>query len=136
MVSAVLVSRLAAPRRRYWIMLCLLLCGMGASLLLQSDVLPILTLGLVLQGVGHSTLMIVAMLILVEQPEVGARRAGTAGGLFFAAAEIGGVLGPFSLGVIFDATGGFSQSLAALTAIMVMLVFLLLRLRSVAPVSN
>lgn len=133
-VSAILVSRLAVPRRRYLVMLCSLLCCMVASLLLQSGALPIVTLGLVLQGIGQSTLMIVAMLILVEQPEVGARRAGTAGGLFFAAAEIGGVLGPLCLGVVFDVTGGFSTSLAGLTVVMVLLVLLLLRLRTVAPV--
>ena len=40
------------------------------------------------------------------------------------------------IGVIFDATGGFSPSLAVLTVIMVMLVFLLLRLQSVAPAST
>ena len=136
LVSAILVSRLAVPKHRYLVMLCLLLCGMSASLLLQSDALPILTFGLVLQGIAQSPLMIVAMLILVEQPQVGARRAGTAGGLFFAAAEIGGVLGPLSLGVIFDATGGFHPSLAVLTVIMVLLVLLLLRLRNVVPASS
>lgn len=132
-VSAIFVSRLAIPKRRYRVMLCSLLCCMSASLLLQSAALSILTPGLVLQGIGQGTLMVLAMLILVEQPEVGAQRAGTAGGLFFAAAEIGGVLGPLSLGVIFDATGGFTLSLAALTAIMLVLVLLLSRLRSVAP---
>jgi CP family cyanate transporter-like MFS transporter len=132
-VAAVVFSRLATPKRRYWVMLYLLVCGIGASLLLQSNALPILTLGLVLQGMGHGTMMTIAMLMLVEQPEVGAQRAGMAGGLFFAAAEIGGVLGPLSMGVLFDATGGFSLSLAALTAIMAILVLLLLRLWSVAP---
>ncbi|NKB71050.1 MAG: MFS transporter [Candidatus Latescibacteria bacterium] len=132
-VAAILIPRLAIPQRRYRVMLCLLVCGLGASLLLQAQALPITALGLVLQGIGQGTSMIIAMLILVEQPEVGAQRAGTAGGLFFAFAEIGGVLGPLSLGVIFDATNSFSPALAVLTAIMVLLVFLLLRLRKMAP---
>ncbi len=132
-VSAILISRIAVPKRRYWIMLGLLLCGAGASLLFRAEALPVLALGLALQGIGHGTMMTVAMLMLVEQPAVGAQRAGMAGGLFFAAAEIGGVLGPLSLGVLFDLTGGFSLSLAVLTAIMAILVLLLWRLWSVAP---
>lgn len=133
MVSAIFFSRLAIPQRRYRVMLFLLLCGAAASLLFQSSSLPIIALGLVFQGMGHGTMMTLAMLILVEQPQVGAARAGMAGGLFFSAAEIGGVLGPLSLGVVFDLTGGFSYSLAALTAIMGILLLLLWRLRNTTP---
>ncbi|MEQ9350050.1 MAG: MFS transporter, partial [Alphaproteobacteria bacterium] len=134
-VAAVLVPRLATPRRRYLVMLGLLLCAVTSSVLLQSSDLPFLLPGLVLQGVGYGTLMAVAMLILVEQPEVQSRRAGTAGGLFFAAAEIGGVLGPLSLGIMFDASGGFTLALVVLTAIMTGLILLLARLRRVAPLA-
>jgi CP family cyanate transporter-like MFS transporter len=131
--ASVLVSRLAIPRRRYRVMLGSLLCAMIASLLLQPGILPTPVPALVFQGIGGSTLMTLAMLILVEQPQVGAARAGMAGGLFFAAAEIGGVLGPLSLGVLFDLTGGFSLSLAILTAIMAILVLLLWQLHRAAP---
>jgi MFS transporter, CP family, cyanate transporter len=131
--ASVLVSRLAVPRRRYRVMLGSLLCAMVASLLLQPGILPSPVPALVFQGIGGSTLMTLAMLILVEQPQVGAARAGMAGGLFFSAAEIGGVLGPLSLGVLFDLTGGFSLSLAILTAIMAMLVLLLWQLHRTTP---
>ena len=45
---------------------------------------------------GHRLSLVfdIAMLVLMELPEVGARHMGAAGGLFFSAAEIGGVLGP------------------------------------------
>ena len=46
-----------------------------------------------------------------------ARYAGTASGLFFTAAEVGGVLGPLGLGFLYDVTGGFSAGLYALTAV-------------------
>ena len=58
--------------------------------------------------------MTIMMLILVETPGIGERRAGTAGGLYFSTAEIGGVGGPVMLGVAYDATGGFATGLAVL----------------------
>jgi cyanate permease len=51
------------------------------------------------------------VLTLVELPGVGQRYAGTASGLFFAAAEIGGMLGPFTVGMLYDLTGGFTAGL-------------------------
>ncbi len=128
--SALTIPRLATAPRRYGVMLALLFCGACASLLLQSTAMPWIAVGLVLQGIAQSSMMAVAMLILVEQPQVGAARAGTAGGLFFSAAEIGGVLGPLSLGVLFDLTGGFSVALALLTATMIALMLMVVRLRA------
>jgi hypothetical protein len=70
-----------------------------------------LATGLTLQGIARSSLMTVAILILVEMPEIGARRAGAASGLFFSAAEIGGVTGPLALGAISEMSGGFDSAL-------------------------
>ena len=55
---------------------------------------------------------------------------GAAGGLFFSAAEIGGVLGPLSIGWMADVTGGFDAALWFLTAVSVVLLLLLLPLRA------
>src|SRR3546814_20811122 len=84
---------------------------MLASLMLDGDAGPTLMLGLVLQGIARSSLMTVAILTLVETRGVGEKQAGTASGLFFAAAEIGGAGGPILLGVLYDATGGFDAGL-------------------------
>ena len=46
---------------------------------------------------------------------------GNAGGLFFSAAEIGGVSGPVAIGVIHDVTGGFTVSLWVLTGVCALL---------------
>ena len=73
-----------------------------------------LALGLVLEGLARSSMMTVLILTLVELKGVGKERAGTAGGLFFAAAEIGGVGGPITLGILYDATGDFSLGLSVL----------------------
>jgi hypothetical protein len=49
------------------------------------------------------------------------RHAGTASGMFFSAAEVGGVLGPLGLGLLYDMTGGFAAGLYGLTAVAVAL---------------
>ena len=61
--------------------------------------------------------MLFRSLILVETPGIGERRAGTASGLYFSTAEIGGVGGPVMLGVVYDATGGFATGLTILSCI-------------------
>ena len=75
-------------------------------------------------------MMTILLLVLMEIPEVGSRHTGSAGGMFFAAAEIGGVLGPFSLGVFSDQTGSFNSALMMLAMVCMMLVLLTIFLRS------
>ena len=77
----------------------------------------VLTFALVLQGFVRASLMTILILTLMELPVVQERHAGTASGLFFSAAEIGGVLGPLGLGLMHDLTGGFNAGLYALAAI-------------------
>ena len=73
--------------------------------------------------------MTVMMLSLLETAGVGSRHAGAAGGIFFSAAEIGGILGPLTLGGLSDLTGGFSAGLNLLSGICLLMVLLSLRLR-------
>jgi cyanate permease len=63
----------------------------------------------------------VLTLVLMDTREVGERRVGTATGLFFAVAEIGGFIGPLMMGLIRDATGtltGGVVMLALLTGVL------------------
>jgi len=128
--GALLIPRLALPHRRVAILLALIAAAaLGPLLLVQADGQPApLAAGLVLQGIARSSLMTLAMLVLLETDEVGAANAGAAGGLFFAAAEIGGVLGPLSLGALSDLTGGFDAGLYLLTGLCGLLALLLWRL--------
>ena len=119
--GSLLIPRLATPDRRFQILLGLCLAALMASLLLQFVSGPLLTLGLVMQGIARSALMTVLVLTLVELPGIGESRTGIASGMFFSAAEIGGVLGPLGLGVLYDATGNFHGALAGLSAVAVML---------------
>jgi cyanate permease len=77
----------------------------------------VLTGALILQGFVRSSLMTVLILTLIELPAVNERHAGTASGLFFSAAEVGGVLGPLGLGLMYDVTGGFHAGLYALAGL-------------------
>lgn len=119
--GSLLIPRLATPDRRFQILLGLCLAALMASLLLQFVSGPLLTLGLVMQGITRSALMTVLVLTLVELPGIGESRTGIASGMFFSAAEIGGVLGPLGLGVMYDATGNFHGALAGLSAVAVLL---------------
>lgn len=115
--GSLMIPRLATPERRLAILAGLCVCAGLGSILLQAPPGPLLFAGLVVQGIARSSLMTIAMLTLVETRGVGERHAGTAGGLFFSAAEIGGAGGPVVLGAIYDATGGFAYGLWLLTAI-------------------
>jgi cyanate permease len=129
--AALAIPRLATPSRRLPILIGLFGSAAGATLLLHGGEGTVLAGGLILQGVARGAMMAVAMLTLLEIPEVGPRRAGMAGGLFFAAAEIGGVLGPVAIGVIADFSGGFGAPLGVLTGSCLALIVMGLRLKRV-----
>ena len=128
--GSLLIPRFATPPRRLPILLALFVAAGVASQLLHATAIPILALGLALQGVARGAMMTVAVLTLLELRHVGARNAGAASGLFFSAAEIGGVLGPIAIGVSYDMTGGFEAGLDLLCAVAATLVVLALLFRS------
>jgi len=115
--GALTIPRLAVPARRFFILTCLCIALFVSTIALQFETRFVLFSGLVLQGVARATLMTVLVLTLVELPGVGQRYAGTASGLFFAAAEIGGMLGPFAMGMLYELTNGFHAGLAIFSLI-------------------
>ncbi len=131
-LGSLTIPRLATPERRFGILLALCLSALGASLLLQLLPGPLLTLGLIMQGIARASLMTVLVLTLVELPGIGDRYAGSAAGLFFSAAEVGGMLGPLGLGLIYDLQGSFSDGLFALSTVAAMMAAGSLYLRKLA----
>lgn len=115
--GSLIIPRLATPERRFQILIGLSVMALLASLLLRFSEPSSLLSGLLLQGIARSSLMTVLILTLVELPEIGERYAGVASGLFFSAAEIGGMLGPFTLGLLYAPNVGFSAGLWLLSAI-------------------
>jgi len=121
LMGSLLIPRLATPGRRFHILITLSLVAAGASILLQSQTESLLFAGLLMQGIARSSLMTVLVLTLIELPGIGERYVGVATGLFFSAAEIGGVLGPISMGVLYDLTNSFDTGLVLLTGIALLL---------------
>ncbi len=126
--GALAMPRLAVPSRRLPILFLLFVCAGAATLLIQSPAGAALACGLVLQGIARGSMMTIMVLVLVETRGVDSRSVGLAGGLFFSAAEIGGVLGPLSVGLLSDLTGDFSAALYLLTGVCAALALLLARL--------
>ncbi len=116
-MGSLVIPRLATPERRFNILLALSTAAFLASLLLRFSEPESLISGLLLQGIARSSLMTVLILTLVELPDIGQRYAGVASGLFFSAAELGGVMGPLTLGLLYTPGGGFSSGLTLLTVI-------------------
>ena len=116
-MGSLIIPRLATPERRFKILIGLSIAAFIASILLRFGEPSSLLTGLLLQGVARSSLMTVLILSLVELPEIGERYAGVASGLFFSAAELGGVLGPLTLGLLYTPEVGFSSGLTLLTGI-------------------
>jgi len=129
-LSALTLPRMAVGSRRFSVLTLLFSCSVVASVALLAQPVGIwLYLALVVEGIAAGSMMTVLVLTLVEVPGVGDKRAGTAGGLFFSAAEIGGVGGPVLLGVLFHSYGNFNSSLLVLTLLGVLLVLSVLTLR-------
>jgi len=80
-------------------------------------------------ALARGSLSIIVVLVLMELREVDSARMGAAAGLYFTAGEIGGVLGPLTIGTLYDVTGNFSAALDALAALCLWQLLLLSRLR-------
>ncbi len=122
-LSALTLPRMAVGSRRFSVLILLFSCSALASLALLSQPAGVwLYLALIVEGIAAGSMMTVLVLTLVEVPGVGDKRAGTAGGLFFSAAEIGGVGGPVLLGILLHAQGRFSSGLMVLALLGFLLV--------------
>ena len=122
-LSALTLPRMAVGSRRFSVLILLFSCSALASLALLSQPAGVwLYFALIVEGIAAGSMMTVLVLTLVEVPGVGDKRAGTAGGLFFSAAEIGGVGGPVLLGILFHAQGRFSGGLIVLALLGILLV--------------
>ena len=87
-------------------------------------------MALILQGLARGSAMTLSILVLLDIPGVGKERAGVAGGMFFSVAEIGGVMGPVSIGIVSDISNGFSYPLHMLSSVSILLLVLLLWLKT------
>jgi cyanate permease len=116
-VAALTLPRFATAGRRVPLLLAAVLFAATATVLIAYADGAVLGFGLILQGIARGSMIPIAMFVLMETREIDAKVMGAAGGLFYTAAEMGGVVGPTMTGLLADATGGFTAPLMALTAI-------------------
>ena len=124
LVATVIIPRLAIPSRRIPMLVGILIAAAASAVIVGYTTGASLTMGLILAGATSRGVMPILMLILMDSPQVGSQRMGAAGGLFFTAGEVGGVLGPLLLGIVADVTGGFGGGLFMLAGSSVSLAFL------------
>jgi cyanate permease len=127
--AALTLPRYATRHRRIGMLVATIGFGAIATLLIAFANGGWLALGLCLQGIARGSMIPITMLVLMETKDVDSRVMGAAGGLFFAAAETGGVLGPMMTGWFADATGGFTAALVTLTVICIACIGLVLILQ-------
>lgn len=127
-IPAVLIfPRLVQPHHRGWLIgLMALVAGISIFwvVFLKWPFIP----GLLLFGISGPCLMPLLVLSLMETPEVAAKYLGSATGVFFCVAEVGGFLGPFVVGYLFDVSRNFLSGglfLAGLGVTILWLMFLL-----------
>ncbi|MDA0799946.1 MAG: MFS transporter [Chloroflexi bacterium] len=111
MISNFTVPSMARLGRRSTWLIAMLAGGALSTIGLISFTGPAL-IAMVLAGtIIRLPAMQVLTLILLETPAVGPKRVGTAGGVFFAVAEIGGFTGPLMMGFVRDSTGSLTGGL-------------------------
>ncbi len=124
LAGVLLIPRMTVSSNRIQILSVLFFFAGAAVLLLKSSSIPIIITGLILKGITQGSIMAILLLILMEIPKVGVRYTGSAGGMFFASAEVGGVLGPLSLGLLYDTEKSFQSGLNMLSMVCLMLLVL------------
>ena len=115
--SVLIIPRIVTPHLRgRAVALISLVTAISAFLIAISSGVP-LVIWLVLYGLTSTTSMSLLMLILMDIPEVGAKYMGSAGGMFFCVAEIGGFTGPSVVGAVKDMTGSFLAAAILIAAL-------------------
>ena len=117
--ATLLIPYVAKVGRRTPILVASFLISGAATLILATTTGTPLVLGLFILGTAGRAAGPITMLILMDARRIGSQHIGAAGGLYFSAGELGGVLGPLLLGIVSDVTGGFRGGLLMLTGISV-----------------
>jgi CP family cyanate transporter-like MFS transporter len=117
-IPAILILPSVVPSRfRGRIIACFaLLTAVNLFLALKTSGM-ILYIVLAVLGFVIAPFMALLLLVLMDSPGVETRHMGSAGGMFFCVAEIGGFSGPLMMGILVDATGTFMAGALFLSAI-------------------
>ena len=129
--SALIIPRIAIKKARFNILILLMANAAFSVILLQNDLGIFLLIGLMLLGITWGSLIAILLTHLTDTNIVNSKQSGLAGGLFFTLAEIGGILGPFSIGLIYDITNNFNSALAFYSIILFVMIIPILVLKRI-----
>jgi cyanate permease len=118
--ASLLLVRLADPRRHRHVLigvLCVTVACLVAVAFGPSGIDLVATLGL---GV-RDALVPLTVIVLLEAEGVTSANIGSANGLWFSVSELGGVLGPLTVGLVADSAAGFNGGLTVLVAVAVLM---------------
>jgi len=105
--AIILIPRMVQAHLRGKTIVFFALILSGLIYLITSTSGVILFIGLILFGIFSSGFLPIMLLMLMDAREIGSKHMGLAGGMFFCIAEVGGVLGPFTMGILVDLTESF-----------------------------
>jgi len=123
-LGSLLIPRYAGGARSVPVLRLLFIFAAGAAIGLALLSGVALLLPLLAQGIARSSMMTVTMMVMMQCNAVDEKNMGAAGGLFFTAGEVGGVLGPLLFGVIAEFSGGFTLALNGLAGLCLLMLTL------------
>jgi cyanate permease len=126
--ALLIIPRMIPPSFRHCFVALSALITIFTLLMMITTSNTLQIVGLILYGVVGSGFLPILTLILIDTHQVEPKFIGSAGGLFFCVAEIGGFTGPFIMGLLVDVTGTFLAGtlfFAALSLAITGLTFLL-----------
>ncbi len=133
--SVLIIPRLVPQRLSgRFIALLALLVTVALPLTVTTSTFLLFT-GLILFGITCFTLYPLLILILMGTPEVGSQHVGTAIGIFYCIAEVGGFTGPLIMGALVDRTGTFLAG-TVLFASLSLAIFAVMFLLKAPPVTK
>ena len=128
-IPSILILPSVVPQRSRGLMIAFFAVLTAINLILVIKISGIaLYIVLAVLGFVNAPFMALLLLVLMDSPGVETRHMGSAGGMFFCVAEIGGFTGPLIMGILVDMTGTFMAGaifLACLCIAMAGLTFLL-----------
>ena len=133
LLTALIVPGISRPGARRTALAALLLAtalGLAGMMALRAG--PLLAVSWA-TAMARAPVLPLMMLLLMEQPGVGARHLGLGAGLLFAAAEIGGFGGPTLLGAVRDLAGELAPSMLGMAVVSLLMIVTVLRVRESAP---
>ena len=120
MVGSLVLPVLATAARRVAILAGALAVGsVGVAALTVGG--PGVFAAIAASSIGRVAVMPICMLFLMDHRDVGPRNIAVAGGLFFTAAQFGGVGGPYLTGLLADASGSFDLPVAVHASLLIAL---------------